>query len=204
MAVTIGVDPHKGSHTAVALDEQETVLGQLRVRSGPDQLVRLSKWAEAWPGRTWAVENASGLGYLLSQQLVAAGERVVDVPPKLAARARLLDNGDLNKNDPNDARSVAVAALRAKRLSEVTKRGPCRSHEALGAAAQGAHELTYPGSQPPPCRHLGARAWWLCRRDMPAKWRACSRRSSPVVASLAPARSSPKSSWATYAASTSN
>ena len=42
-------------------------------------------------------------------------------PPKLAARARLLDNGDVNKNDPNDARSVAVAALRAKRLSEVTK-----------------------------------------------------------------------------------
>ena len=121
MAVTIGIDPHKGSHTAVALDEHETVLGQLRVRSGADQLARLTVWAQAWPERTWAVENASGLGYLLSQQLVAAGEKVLDVPPKLAARARLLDNGDLNKNDPNDARSVAVAALRAKRLSEVTK-----------------------------------------------------------------------------------
>ena len=121
MGVTIGIDPHKGSHTAVALDEHEVVLGQLRVRSGPEQLARLTDWAEAWPARTWAVENASGLGYLLSQQLVAAGERVVDVPPKLAARARLLDNGDMNKNDPNDARSVAVAALRAKRLSEVTK-----------------------------------------------------------------------------------
>jgi len=121
MAVTIGIDPHKGSHTAVALDEHETVLGQLRVRSGADQLARLTVWAQAWPERTWAVENASELGYLLSQQLVAAGEKVLDVPPKLAARARLLDNGDLNKNDPNDARSVAVAALRAKRLSEVTK-----------------------------------------------------------------------------------
>ena len=121
MAVTIGIDPHKGSHTAVALDEHETVLGQLRVRCGPEQLARLAEWAEAWPVRTWAVENASGLGYLLSQQLVGAGEKVLDVPPKLAAPARLLDNGDLNKNDPNDARSVAVAALRAKRLSEVTK-----------------------------------------------------------------------------------
>jgi len=57
----------------------------------------------------------------LAQQLVGAGEKVVDVPPKLAARARLLDNGETNKNDPNDARSVAVAALRAKRLSEITK-----------------------------------------------------------------------------------
>ena len=121
MVVTIGIDPHKGSHTAVALDERETVLGQLRVSSGPEQLARLTAWAKAGPERTWAVENASGLGYLLSQQLVAASEKVLDVPPKLAARARLLDNGDLNKNDPNEARSVAVAALRAKRLSEVTK-----------------------------------------------------------------------------------
>ena len=72
MAVTIGIDPHKGSHTAVALDEHEATLGQLRVRSGPEQLARLSEWAKAWPVRTWAVENASGLGYLLAQQLVAA------------------------------------------------------------------------------------------------------------------------------------
>jgi transposase len=121
MVVTIGIDPHKGSHTAVALDEHEKVLGQLRVRSGHDQLARLCEWAKAWPVRTWAVENASGLGYLLSQQLVGAGEKVLDVAPKLAARARLLDNGDLNKNDPNDARSVAVAALRAKRPVEVAK-----------------------------------------------------------------------------------
>ena len=121
MAVTIGIDPHKGSHTAVSVDEHKATVGQLRVRSGPDQLARLCEWAKAWPERTWAVENASGLGYLLFQQLVGAGERVLDVPPKLAARARLLDKGDVNKNDPNDARSVAVAALRAKRLSEVTK-----------------------------------------------------------------------------------
>jgi transposase len=130
--VTIGIDPHKGSHTAVALDEHETVLGRLRVRSGPEQLARLAEWAKPWPGRTWAVENASGLGCLLSQQLVGAGERVLDVPPKLAATARLLDNGELNKNDSNDARSIAVAALQAKRCSEgnVTGRGTRPTHRA--------------------------------------------------------------------------
>jgi transposase len=63
--------------------------------------------------RTWAVEGAGGLGHLLAQQLVAAGERVLDVPLKLGARVRLLASGDTNKNDPNDARSVAVAALRS-------------------------------------------------------------------------------------------
>jgi transposase len=59
------------------------------------------------------VEGAAGLGHLLAQQLVAAGEQVLDVPPKLAARVRLLQAGDTNKNDPNDAFSVAVAALRS-------------------------------------------------------------------------------------------
>jgi transposase len=48
----------------------------------------------------------------LAQQLVAAGERVVDVPSTLAARARVLDSTRSQKNDPNDARSVAIVALR--------------------------------------------------------------------------------------------
>ena len=60
------------------------------------------------------------MGHLLAQQLIAAGERVLDVPPKLAARVRLLDTGQINKNDPNDARSVAVAALRAHDLPRLS------------------------------------------------------------------------------------
>jgi transposase len=112
-AVMIGVDPHTGSHTAVAIGTAEEVQGQLRVRACAEQAQQLLAWSEAWPERTWAVEGAGGLGHLLSQQLVAAGEDVLDVPPKLAARVRLLASGNVNKNDPNDARSVAVAALRS-------------------------------------------------------------------------------------------
>src|SRR6266702_2541721 len=97
--VTIGVDPHKGSHTAVAINAAEQPLGQLRVRA-------------------WAVEGAGGTGHLLAQQLLAAGEQVLDVPPKLAARVRLLATGNINKNDPNDARSVAVAALRSANVRQ--------------------------------------------------------------------------------------
>ncbi len=113
VAVMIGVDPHKGSHTAVALGADEAALGQVRVRASAVQAQRLLAWAAAWPERTWAVEGAGGLGHLLAQELVTAGERVLDVQPKLAARVRLLAAGDVNKNDPNDARSVAVAALRS-------------------------------------------------------------------------------------------
>jgi hypothetical protein len=70
-----------------------------------------------------ALEAAGGLGYLLSQQLVASGERVVDVPPVLASRVRVLGSGRSNKNDPNDARSVAIAALRQPRLAVVRREG---------------------------------------------------------------------------------
>jgi transposase len=58
-------------------------------------------------GRPWS---------FVAQQLLAAGERVLDVPPKLAARARLLSDGDTNKNDPNDARSVAIAGFRSAKV----------------------------------------------------------------------------------------
>jgi transposase len=118
--VMIGVDPHKGSHTAYALDQHEKRLGELRVRASATQVEALLDWAAGWHKRTWAVEGARGLGHLLAQQLIAAGERVVDVPPKLAARVRLLNSGQINKNDPNDARSAAVAALRARDLPELT------------------------------------------------------------------------------------
>jgi len=119
VAVMIGIDPHKGSHTAAALNEAEAVLGELRVRSGPAQLEQLVTWAARWPDRTWAIEGAGGLGYLLAQQLVATGEHVLDVQPKLAARVRLLATSSTNKNDPNDARSVAIAAFRSPEATKV-------------------------------------------------------------------------------------
>ena len=111
--VMIGIDPHKSSHTAVAIGAGEEGLGELRVTACPSQAEQLLAWAQVWPERIWAIEGAAGLGNLLAQQLVAAGEQVLDVPPKLAARVRLLQAGDTNKNDPNDAFSVAVAALRS-------------------------------------------------------------------------------------------
>ena len=61
-AVMIGVDPHKGSHTAVAIGGTEEPLGELRVRACAAQAEKLVGWAAAWPERTWAVEGAGGLG----------------------------------------------------------------------------------------------------------------------------------------------
>ena len=121
MKVMIGVDPHKGSHTAVAIDGNEEEVGRLKVRASAGQVDRLLAWAEPHPQRAWAVESAGGWGYLLSQQLLAAGEEVLDVPAVLAARVRLLGSGRSNKNDPNDARSVAIAAMRAPGIASVAR-----------------------------------------------------------------------------------
>jgi transposase len=66
------------------------------------------------------VEGANGVGRPLAQRLLEAGEDVLDVPAKLAARARLLDTGHGRKSDAHDAHSVAVAAVRAKDLRVLT------------------------------------------------------------------------------------
>ena len=73
--VMIGIDPHKGSHTAVALDDAETLLGKVRVIAREDQVEVLRRWARRWPQRTWAIEGARGLGQLLAEQLIAAVSR---------------------------------------------------------------------------------------------------------------------------------
>jgi transposase len=123
MPVIIGVDPHKPTHTAVALSSNEQELASKNVRSGGHQAEHLLAWAAPFEPRTWAIESAGGLGYLLAQQLVAAGETVVDVPATLASRVRVLATGRSNKNDPNDAASIAVAALRSPGLRRVEAAG---------------------------------------------------------------------------------
>jgi transposase len=111
----IGIDPHRGSHAAAALDEQERLRAVLRLSADRQQQQRLLSWAAGVEPRVWAVEGATGTGALLAQQLVTAGETVLDVPPKMAARVRLLDNNHSDKTDSHDARSTAIVALRVGR-----------------------------------------------------------------------------------------
>ena len=101
------------------LDRREHELRRIKVRAGAGQVAELVAWADGIAPRTWAVESAQGMGYLLAQQLVAAGETVLDVPATLASRVRVLGSGQSTKTDPNDARAVAVAALHAPSLPVV-------------------------------------------------------------------------------------
>jgi transposase len=120
MEVLIGVDPHKASVAVAALDEATGEL--LEGASFPQDragLRRLDRWARRFPERRWAVENAGGLGRHLAGRLAAAGESVVDVPPKLSARVRVLSTGNARKNDGLDALATALAASRKGRLAAV-------------------------------------------------------------------------------------
>ena len=121
--VIIGVDPHKMSVTIEVVDTHERLLGGGRFDTTHAGYADMRRYVKQWPDRLWAVEGANGAGRPLAQRLVAAGERVVDVPAKLAARVRLFDTGHNRKTDALDAHSIAVVAVRTEGLRVVVEDG---------------------------------------------------------------------------------
>ena len=121
--VKIGVDPHQLSNTIEVVDDNEALLGSGRFGTDKAGYQAMLRYTKAWPTRVWAVEGANGAGRPLAQRLVAAGERVVDVPAKLAARVRLFDTGHNRKTDAVDAHSIAMVAVRTAGLRELRADG---------------------------------------------------------------------------------
>ncbi len=112
--IVIGVDVHKQSLTAVAVDEAGRMLGETTVAATNDGLLA---WASGLGGeRLWAVEDCRQLTRALERELIASGEKLVRVPPKLMAPERRAGR-QRGKSDPIDALAVARAALREPRLS---------------------------------------------------------------------------------------
>jgi hypothetical protein len=111
--VIIGVDPHKLSHTATAVDPlTNTAVASLRVDASLAGYRELQRWARQFPERRWAIENAKGLGCHLAQWLIARDEVVLDVATTATSRVRELSRGGRRKNDVIDASAAAsVAAL---------------------------------------------------------------------------------------------
>ena len=71
------------------------------------------------PDRVWAIEGCAGIGKHIANRLLADGEQVVDVPPKLSARARVFATGQGRKTDATDAHSVALVGTRMTGLRPV-------------------------------------------------------------------------------------
>jgi transposase len=118
--VIIGVDPHKLSVTIEARDSREVLRATGRFGTSTAGYRELLRAARQWPERIWAVEGANGIGRPVAQRLLADGERVLDVPAKLAARARVSGTGQGRKTDATDAHAIVMVALRDTGLRELT------------------------------------------------------------------------------------
>jgi transposase len=110
--VLISVDPHKASNTLAVMDPvSRSVLESSRFENTSEGYKELKAFIRPWSRRRFAVEGCHGAGRSLSQRLVADGEFVIDVPPKLAARVRVFSQGHGRKTDRDDAISIGLVAL---------------------------------------------------------------------------------------------
>jgi transposase len=127
--ITLGIDAHKRTHTVVAVDDlgRQLATKTTTATTSADHL-ELLRWAEALDGgheRDWAVEDCRHVSRRLEADLLAAGERIKRVPPKLMAHARDAARTH-GKSDPIDALAVARAALRHPDLPVAQLDGPAR------------------------------------------------------------------------------
>jgi transposase len=165
--VIVGIDAHKRSHTAVAVDEAGRKIGQHTTGTTSADHLALLNWAEQFGDeRLWAIEDCRHLSRRLERDLLGAGERIVRVPTKLMAHVRDAARS-YGKSDPIDALAVARAALREPDLPtaqldgvarEVRLLSDHRDHlvaertRVINRLRWHLHELD-PGNEPP-ARHL--------------------------------------------------
>jgi transposase len=124
--VILGIDAHKHSHTVVAIDDMGRKLGEKTLGTTTPDHIGLVSWADQFGAeRQWAVEDCRHLSRRLERDLLAAGEHIVRVPPKLMAHARDAARS-YGKSDPIDALVVARAALREPNLPTAHLDGPDR------------------------------------------------------------------------------
>ena len=128
--VIIGVDLHKHSHTAVAIDEAGRRLGARTAEASDAGHLDLLGWGCGFGDHRWALEDCRNLSRRLEADLLRAGERVVRVPPKLMAATRRSDR-EPGKSDPIDALAVARAAAREPDLPVACLDGPDRDVKLL-------------------------------------------------------------------------
>jgi len=202
--VIIGMDPHKRSVTIEVMAPDESVLGGGRYPTDQSGFAVMLRAARRWPERVWAIEGCSGIGRHVATRLLADGEQVVDVSPKLSARVRVFSTGQGRKTDATDAHSIALVGTRMAGLRPVVDdqrlavlRVLADRRRALGEdhtrmVAQLHHLLRefIPG---------GARRTCRLRRRRRC-WRECGRGTTPAKpAAASPPSSSPTSSGSTRA-----
>ena len=128
--VTLGGDCHKRIHTLVAVDEVGRPLAELTVDATGEGHMDALTWARQWPERRWALENCRHLSRRLEQDLLKAGEAVLQISPKLMGTARR-SGREAGKSDSIDALAVARAALQETHVPRAQLEGKARELKLL-------------------------------------------------------------------------
>jgi transposase len=111
--IVIGADTHKGTHALAAVDEGTgRVCGGRQIQAEEAGHLAAVRWArELDEERVWAIEDCRHVSGRLEQALIAAGERVVRVPPRMMGASRRGERTP-GKSDQIDALAVARAVVR--------------------------------------------------------------------------------------------
>ncbi|MEZ0579661.1 IS110 family transposase [Nocardioides sp. MH1] len=115
------MDPHKRSVTIEVMTADEAVVGGERFATDTTGYRSMLAAVSQWKDRVWAIEGCNGIGRHIAMRLVADGEKVIDVPPKLSARTRVFATGQGRKTDATDAHSVALVGTRMSGLRPVVR-----------------------------------------------------------------------------------
>ena len=146
--VLLGVDPDKDTHTVVAVDQAGRQLGQTTVAARTLGHAELLGWARhRWPEeRVWAVEDCRHVTGRLERDLLAAGERVVRVPPRLMAGARhavrVLGRSDRSTRWRSPGRRCANPTCRPLATTRRPGRSSCWSTTASSSSPSGPERST--------------------------------------------------------------
>ena len=117
--VVVGMDPHKRSVTIEVMSCDESIFDGGRYATDEAGFAAMRRDVAGFGDRVWAIEGCRGIGRHVAQRLLAAGEQIVDVPPKLSAEVRVYATGQGRKTDATDAHSIALAGTRVAGLRPV-------------------------------------------------------------------------------------
>ena len=134
----IGIDTHKATLAACALDDAGVVLAERTFANEPAAFEALADWIGELGGiERIGLEGSAGYGAGAARFLLARGEAALEVPPVLSHRERLRIRR-AGKSDPGDALAIARVTLREPELPPV--RLPDRSRE-LGLLVEAREDL---------------------------------------------------------------
>lgn len=130
----IGIDTHKDTLAACAVDDLGRALAEATFANDPDGHAALARWAgQVAPGARLGFEGSSTFGAAAAATIERLGFAVREVPPQLSRRERGRTRRP-GKSDPGDALAIARVTAREANLPPIRRTDPTTDLGVLLAA----------------------------------------------------------------------